>query len=128
VFLYTSDRFQKPYPFKPDIAVSIDDVFDQKLDAIHELASQHYEGGANGSEEHVRSVPPASDVAGRKEWLRRTWLGRSGGEANRYRADLISWYGEDKGKAVKYAECFEICEYGRQPSRDEIKKLFPFFD
>jgi LmbE family N-acetylglucosaminyl deacetylase len=128
VFLYSSDRFQKPYPFKPDIAVSIDDVFDQKLDGIHELASQHYEGGANGSEEHVRSVPPASDVAGRKEWLRRTWLGRSGGEANRYRADLISWYGEEKGRAVKYAECFEICEYGRQPSREEIKKLFPFFD
>ena len=45
VFLYSSDRFQKPYPFKADIAVSIDDVFDQKVDAIHELASQHYEGG-----------------------------------------------------------------------------------
>ena len=128
VFMYSSDRFQKPYPFKTDIAVSIDDVFDQKVDAIHELASQHYEGGANGSEEHVRSVPPATDVAGRKEWLRRQWLGRAGGEANRYRADLITWYGEPKGKAVKYAECFEICEYGRQPNRDELKKLFPFFE
>ena len=105
VFIYSSDRFQKPYPFKADIVVSIDDVFDQKLDAIHELASQHYEGGANGSEAPLRRVPPASDVAGRKEWLRRTWLGRSGGEANRYRADLISCYGEGKGKSVKYAEC-----------------------
>jgi len=128
VFLYSSDRFQKPYPFKADIAVSIDDVFDQKVDALHELASQHYEGGANGSEEHVRSVPPASDVAGRKAWLREQWLGRSGGEARRFRADLISWYGEQRGNAVQYAECFEICEYGRQPSRDEIKRLFPFFD
>jgi LmbE family N-acetylglucosaminyl deacetylase len=128
VFMYSSDRFQKPYPFKTDVAVSIDDVFNQKVDAIHELASQHYEGGANGSEEHVRSVPPASDAAGRKDWLKRQWLGRAGGEANRYRADLISWYGEPKGKAVKYAECFEICEYGKQPNRDELKKLFPFFD
>lgn len=128
VFLYSSDRFQKPYPFKADIAVAIDDVFDQKVEALHELTSQHYEGGANGSEAHVRSVPPASDVAGRKAWLREQWLGRSGGEANRYRADLISWYGEEKGKAFKYAECFEICEYGKQPSRAEIKKLFPFFE
>ncbi|MBW8883458.1 MAG: PIG-L family deacetylase, partial [Planctomycetia bacterium] len=127
-FMYSSDRFQKPYPFKTDVAVSIDDVFNQKVDAIHELASQHYEGGANGSEEHVRSVPPASDAAGRKDWLKRQWLGRAGGEANRYRADLISWYGEPKGKAVKYAECFEICEYAKQPNRDELKKLFPFFD
>jgi N-acetylglucosamine malate deacetylase 1 len=128
VFMYSSDRFQKPYPFKADVAVSIDDVFDQKLDAIHELASQHYEGGANGSEEHVRSVPPASDVAGRKEWLRRNWVGRSSGEANRFRADLITFYGEEKGKAVECAECFEICEYGRQPNREELKKLFPFFN
>jgi len=62
VFMYSSDRFQKPYPFKADVAVSIDDVFDQKVDAIHEMASQHYEGGANGSEAYVRSVPAASDV------------------------------------------------------------------
>jgi len=128
VFMYSSDRFQKPYPFKADVAVSIDDVFDQKIDAIHEMASQHYEGGANGSEAHVRSVPPASDVAGRKEWLRKQWVGRSGNEANRYRDDLTSWYGEERGKVVKNAECFEICEYGRQPTRDELKKLFPFFE
>lgn len=128
VFMYSSDRFQKPYPFKADVAVSIDDVFEQKIDAIHELASQHYEGGANGSEAQMRTVPPATDVSGRKDWLRKQWFARSGGEANKYRADLISFYGEEKGKAVKNAECFEICEYGRQPTRDELKKLFPFFE
>jgi N-acetylglucosamine malate deacetylase 1 len=128
VFLYSSDRFQKPYPFKADIAVSIDDVFEQKLDAIHELASQHYEGGANGNPDHVRSVPAASDVAGRKAWLKERWFGRQSNEANNNRAELIEWYGEAKGKAVKFAECFEICEYGRQPNREELKKLFPFYD
>jgi LmbE family N-acetylglucosaminyl deacetylase len=126
VFLFSSDGFQKPYPFQPDIAVAIDDVFDQKLDAIHELASQHYEGGANGSEEHVRSVPPASDDAGRRAWLREKWEPRQASEAQRARAALAQWYGEEKGKAVKYAESFEICEYGRKPSPEEIKKLFPF--
>src|SRR5947207_183632 len=75
VFMYSSDRFQKPYLFKADVVVSIDEVFDQKLDSIHELASQHYEGGANGSEAQVRSVPPASDVAGRKDCLRK-WASR----------------------------------------------------
>lgn len=43
VFLYSSDGFQKPYPFVPDVAVSVDDVFDIKLAAIHELPSQAYE-------------------------------------------------------------------------------------
>lgn len=127
LFLYSSDGFQKPYPFKADIIVSVDDVFDLKVNAIHEMASQHYEGGADGSEESVAKVPPASDVAGRKAWLRARWEKRQGGEANRFRDDLIKWYGADQGKAVKFAEAFEICEYGRQPSKEEIKKLFPFF-
>jgi LmbE family N-acetylglucosaminyl deacetylase len=128
VFLYSSDGFQKPYPFQPQIAVSLDDVFEQKLDALHELTSQTYEGGASGSEEFVRSVPPASDDAGRRAWLKERWTDRQTREATRARAALLQWYGEERGKAVKFAESFEICEYGRQPTPDEIRKLFPFFD
>src|SRR6185369_7631632 len=64
LFLYSSDGFKKPYPFSADIAVSVDDSFDQKLTAIHEIPSQHYEGGENGNEEYVKNVPPASDEAG----------------------------------------------------------------
>ncbi|MCP5556654.1 MAG: PIG-L family deacetylase [Verrucomicrobiaceae bacterium] len=127
VFLYSSDGFKKPYPFEADIIVSVDDVFDQKVRAIHEMPSQHYEGGASGSEEYVAKVPPASDEAGRKAWLRERWERRQSGEANRFRDALIKWYGPEKGAEVKFAEAFEICEYGRQPSKDEIKKLFPFF-
>lgn len=127
LFLYSSDGFQRPYPFKADIVVSVDDVFDQKLDAIHEMPSQHYEGGASGSAEYVKTVPPASDDPARKAWLRERWVRRQSGEAKRYREALVSWYGPEKGAAVQYAEAFEVCEYGRQPSREEIKKLFPFF-
>ncbi len=127
VFLFSSDGFKKPYPFQADIAVAIDDVFDQKLAAIHEMPSQHYEGGANGSEEHLKQVPPANDVAGRKQWLRARWEARQGNEANRFRETLLKWYGPERGAAVKFAEAFEICEYGRQPTPAEIKTLFPFF-
>jgi LmbE family N-acetylglucosaminyl deacetylase len=128
VFLYSSDGFQKPYPFTPDIAVSVDDSFEQKLDGIHELTSQHYEGGANGSEAHVKSVPPASDETGRRAWLKRRWGARQGSEAEKYRDLLVKFYGPEKGKAVKYAETFEVCEYGRRPTMAEIKQLFPFYD
>ncbi|QDT56130.1 Mycothiol S-conjugate amidase [Caulifigura coniformis] len=126
VFLYSSDGFQKPYPFRADIAVAVDDVFDQKIDAIHELESQHYEGGANGSQEHVDSVPPARDIAGRKAWLRKRWDSRQSAEARKGREALVKWYGEEQAKNVKYAELFEICEYGKQPSDAEIRVLFPF--
>lgn len=128
VFLYSSDGFRKPYQFDPDIAVSVDDVFETKLAAIHELPSQAYEGGANGSEEHVRSVPPESDPPARKAWLKERWSARQSAEANKYREVLVRLYGEERGKAVKHAETFELCEYGTRPSGEELRRLFPFFD
>ena len=127
VFLFSSDGFQKPYPFKPDVVVGLDDVFDEKVEALHELESQVYEGGAGGSEEHVQSVPPETEVAARKAWLKARWQTRQSAEADRFRLDLIRLYGEEAGKAMKYAEAFELCEYGRRPSPAELKQLFPFF-
>ena len=126
LFLYSSDRFEKPYPFRADIVVAIDDVFDQKLDAVHELESQVYEGGASGSVQFMQDVPPERDVAGRKKWLRTKWEPRQAAEAKRFRSTLQKWYGQERGDSFKYAEAFEICEYGRQPTDDEIRKLFPF--
>jgi N-acetylglucosamine malate deacetylase 1 len=127
VFLYSSDRFQKPYPFEADIAVAVDEVFEQKVDALLALESQTFEGGALGSEEQMAQAPPASQPDLRRAWLKERWEQRSGGEADRFRDALIKWYGDERGRAVKYAEAFEICEYGRQPSDEEIRTLFPFF-
>lgn len=129
VFLYSSDGFQKPYPFKPDIAVALDDALDQKLDGLHELTSQVYEGGASGSAQYVeKDVPPASDETARRAWLKRRWGARQANEADKYRDLLIEFYGPERGKAVKYAETFEICEYGTRPDKATLRKLFPFFD
>src|SRR5258707_370858 len=66
VFCYFSDGFQKPNPFSADVIVSIDDVMDKKISAVHTLPSQAYEGGASGSEKFVAEIP--SDAAGRKKW------------------------------------------------------------
>ena len=128
VFLYSSDRFQKPYPFNADIAVSIDSVFEQKVDALMALESQTFEGGALGSAEKMAKVPPASLPEERRAWLREKWDRRAGGEAKRFRQSLNKLYGAELGEKVKYAEAFEICEYGRQPNDKEIRVLFPFFD
>jgi LmbE family N-acetylglucosaminyl deacetylase len=128
VFLYSSDNFQKPYRFKPDIVVALDDVIDKKFDALHELESQTYEGGATGSEAEFRLVPKGG--AERRKWFREKhyWGKRDADVANQYRDQLVEWYGTDKGKKVKYAEAFEVCEYGRRVNAAQIKKLFPFFD
>ncbi len=126
LFLYSSDGFKKPYSFVADIAVSIDSVFEQKVDALMALESQTFEGGANGTEESTAAAPPASKPELRRTWLQERWTKRSKSEADRFREALVRWYGEEKGKAVLYTEAFEICEYGQQPDPKEIRRLFPF--
>ena len=127
VFLYSSDGFKKPYSFVADVAVRIDDVFEKKVDALMALESQTFEGGALGSQESMDAAPPASQPELRRAWLRERWDKRASGEANRFRDSLVRWYGPEVGKETKYAEAFEICEYGRQPSEADLRKLFPFF-
>ena len=119
VFMYYEDRFQKPAPFRPDVVISIDDVFDKKVDVLDSHVSQFYEWlpWVDGK---LDSVP--KDAAERRKWL----------SQNRYnqptpavRQALIKWYGPERGNQVKAAESFELCEYGSQPNEEELKKLFP---
>lgn len=125
VFLYYEDRFQKPNPFAADVAVGIDEVIEKKLSAALALASQTLEGGCNGSPDLYPSDPEGR--AAREKSVRSRFDRRFAAPADQFRKQLAKWYGEEKANGIRYAEAFEICEYGRQPSKDEIRKLFPFF-
>jgi LmbE family N-acetylglucosaminyl deacetylase len=121
VFLYTEDGFQKPYPFEPDIAVDISSVFDQKIYAMAAHESQFFEWlpWTGGRLDQV----PATE-AERLKWLA-NW--RNPRINDKIRESLTKWYGAERAARVTSAEAFEICEYGRRPSDEEIKKLFPMF-
>ena len=125
IFLYYPDRFEKPNPFSPDVAVAIDSVIEKKLDALDQLESQFYEGGANGSPDLMPSDPAKQQE--RRRQIRRGFANRDKDHASRYRSKLADFYGKEQADKVQYAEAFEICEYGRRPDKAEIKKLFPFF-
>ena len=125
IFMYYTDRFMKPNPSQPDIAISIDSVIDKKLDALAVMESQFLEGGANGYDGLIPKTP--EQRVRRVKEVRDAHAERSIGVANRFRSLLKEWYGEEAGAKVKYAEAFEICEYGRRPDKNELKKLFPFF-
>jgi LmbE family N-acetylglucosaminyl deacetylase len=124
VFLYASDHFQRPNPFRADVAVGIDDVMEPTLDALLLMESQIHEGGADG---HAGLYP--EDEAGRqrrRDEVRRNLERRYAAQANNYRDALVKFYGQERGQAVKHAQAFEICEYGRQPTQAELKQIFPF--
>jgi hypothetical protein len=124
VFLFSYDTFQRPNPFRPDIVVAIDEVIEQKLEALVAMPSQFIEGGALGN----ASMVPRNDqeMEKRAQQVRDSFKRRFASIADRCRQKLIVLYGEEAGNKVRYAEAFEICEYGRQPSQEEIRQLFPF--
>lgn len=126
IFLYYPDRFQKPNPFKPDVMVSIDSVVERKLDGLGVIVSQFAEGGANGS----ANLLPAEPEKQRQRHLqvRQNFSRRFQSIANRFRGELEEWYGKEEAARIKHAEGFEICEYGAQPSKQDLKRLFPFFE
>ncbi len=124
VFAYTEDNFRKPNRFEPDVVVPIDDALDAKAACVDALESQFYEWnpwlfGYEGE------IPAGKDE--RLKWTRDRVTRGAGATADRFRGKLLEWLGEEKGRAVKAAEAFEVCEYGSQPSKEQLRKLFPFF-
>jgi len=134
VFMYLRDGFQRPYPLEPEIVVSIDEVIDTKTRAISIMDSQFVEGGCcrsyEGKPDDRPGGNPAKDKAEqekRRKEVAKSFARRFASNAKKYREKLIELYGQEKGSKVQYAEAFQLCEYGRQPSEAELKKMFPFF-
>jgi LmbE family N-acetylglucosaminyl deacetylase len=126
-FFYYPDRFKKPNPFQPDVVVAIDAVMSKKLDALLVMESQFQEGGANGSADLFPENNPDKRSA-RSKQVRDGFAGRNQDLAKRFQAKISEWYQPDQAEKVKYLEAFELCEYGSQPNKTELKRLFPFFE
>ena len=137
VILYNEDNFKNPV-FTPDVLVDVTDEFDIKMKIADLNVSQVYEWlpYTNGHE-----VPEGKEE--RFEWLKgmnitdettdeeilaatRGYAVRFAKTAARFRKELIERMGEEKGRAVRYAEAYELCPYGG-PLTDEIRKeVFEF--
>jgi LmbE family N-acetylglucosaminyl deacetylase len=123
LFLYMSDRFQKPNPFSHDIVVGIDEVLDVKVDGLDAHVSQMYEW-LPWTAGRLDEVPEGA--VARKQWLKESWVQRTATDAQR--TGLEKWYGKKRAAKFKYAESFEIAEYGLQPTEAQIRRLFPMFN
>ncbi len=119
VFAYTWDDFTDPRPFRTDALVPIDDVLEDKCRMMDCHASQFYEWLAwekNITFDHEH----ASWEEKRRILL--ISLERFIRAADRGREQLVKLFGES-GKAIRYAEAFEYCPYGRKVSMDEFQAL-----
>ena len=117
IFLYLEDRFHWPAPFAPDLAVAIDDVWERKIDALDAHASQVYEWlpWIDGDLDDVPQGSPA-----RRDWLSRRWSRELSACA---RTALARRY--KSSRDIEHAETFQVCEYGRRASVEELDEIFP---
>ena len=119
VFLYSQDNFLRPNPFRPDIAIDITSVYEQKINALDAHQSQVYEW-LPWIGHYADQVPAGAED--RKKWLAKHTAVTITPEVRKI---LEVGYGKEKAALVQNAETFEICEYGAQPNADEIRRLFP---
>ena len=138
VIMYYEDTFKYP-PFCADIVIDIDAEIDVKLKIADFNVSQVYEWLPYTK--GIDNVPETPQE--RFEWLKgmkitqdttdeqvmaatQGYAVRYAKTAARFRKELIQKYGEEKGSKIRYAEAYEVSEYGRRLD-DEMKKLlFPF--
>lgn len=122
VICYTYDHFQKPVPFQADVAVAVDEYFEKKAQMLACHESQYFEWLPYNAG-RLDEVPRGN--AQRWEWLRESCEARFGRTADLFRRELARRYGARKARQIRYAEVFELCEYGRQPDEKLVEELFP---
>lgn len=137
VIMYNEDSFKNP-DFVGSYVFDVSDEIETKLHIAHLNESQVYEWLPYTWEEDV----PEGESE-RLAWLRgmditedtsdeeimaatRGWAVRFAKTAARFRGELIERYGEERGKNVRYAEAFELCEYGEIPTKELESELFSF--
>ena len=67
-----------------------------------------------------------SDEGQRRTWLRGWYAKQVRRRADRYRRELIAFYGEDQGSRIEFAEMYEISEYGSPLDAAARARLFGF--
>jgi hypothetical protein len=124
VFMYYSDGFQDPKPFTASIVVGIDDVADKKWQCVSAMPSQFAD--ENSWQGRTIANVPKGDKE-RAAYLLDIVKKRNIAIADQYRERLVALYGQERGSKVRYAEAFQLGQYGRQVPIDELKKMFPTF-
>jgi N-acetylglucosamine malate deacetylase 1 len=108
VFAYWQDGFTEGGPFRADVVVSIDAVIEAKREMMLAHESQYLEWLPYNA-----GVELPSDPEARRRTVSEGLARRSATTAERF------------GGGYRFAEAFQISEYGRRPDDSALRRLFP---
>jgi len=121
---FLRDAFMHPSELRPDIVFDIGDEMDQLLTALCSHESQFFEWLV--FDKRIAEPVPSS-LEGRKAFIEKHWMiPRKAYDAKRFHARLEAVYGKERARRIRYAEAYELSEYGYQPTADEVRQFFPF--
>ena len=123
VLMLFQDRFQTPYPSRPDVLVDITSTWEQRIDALHEHTSQMYEYMPY-NREALHEVPEGD--AARRAWLHNWYDSRIGLLMDVYKPQIVAKYGAERAAKIIAVETFEVGEYGAPLTPELMAKIFPF--
>ncbi len=125
VFLYLFDEFTYPAPFRADVAIAVDAVMDVKWRLLDAMDSQFYEW-LPWLDGLIEQAPPVTaDEVERLAWLEACYSPLLEQPARAHRDALRAWYGAD-ADAIRFAELFQVCEYGGRPDVQTLREMFRF--
>lgn len=112
---FLRDRFTVPRELRPDVAVDVTSMIDTMADALLCHVSQFLEWLPPEHPGALEALPgPNASVEEKRAFIRRFWTEkRQHFDAERFNLPF------------KYAEVFELSEYGQQPSAEKIREIFP---
>lgn len=117
VVAYWQDGFTEAGPFRADAAIAIDGTIGKKVKAVCEHASQFFEWIPYNAGSHDAFADFPSDRAMQEARLDALYRARAEREAERWRSILPD--------ETRYAEAFQISDYGTRPADGEMRALFP---
>jgi len=123
LFLYLFDPFTYPVPFRADVALPVDTLMPRKWQLLDAMDSQFYEW-LPWLEGKAGEVPPAdADPAERLFWLKQFFSPELELPVKLHGDALAEW--TPAGKAsCRFAEMFQVCEYGNQPDKQRLQDIF----
>lgn len=120
LFLLMPD-YGKRASYSPDIVIDIEQAIEKKLLGCDAHASQFYEF-APWQRNLLSEVPDGWEK--RREYILKYWS-RFIHTSPEMLPTLDRLYGEGKSVSTVFAEPFEIANYSKRPTNDELRVLFP---
>lgn len=121
VILFATDTFSQPRPLRPDVMVDAEPYLEQWCEGVNCHVSQVYEWlpWDSGYQAELAKVKESKEA--RNAYLIRHWAGRKKNDAKRFAAVWGERYPDVP--VPKYVEVFEVSEYGRTPSADDLARF-----